>query len=128
MRSFLCFVSALLLLLMLIPATNAVDFFAPDWIIPANEQPYASMTASVGDTLTFAWSSGVHDVWIHPTHTCEAAGAIPLASTDDNPYTYTFGEADGSVEGNVLTFVCDVGEHCERGMYMNVTGELFLRT
>lgn len=101
----------------------AVDLFAPNWVIPDNEMPYPSLTASVGDTLTFAWSGGVHDVHIHPSHTCgDPEGSIQIASTDDNPTTYTFLEEDGSLDGTVHTFVCQVGSHCDRGMYMNVTG------
>jgi plastocyanin len=102
---------------------HAVDLFAPDWVIPQNGMPYPSLTASVGDTLTFGWTNGVHDVHIHPTHTCDPDGSIQIASTSDNPTTYTFVAADGSPEGTVHTFVCQVGEHCEQGMYMNVTGE-----
>jgi len=112
----------LLLAATLLPQScHGVDFFAPDWIIPADGQPYPSMTASVGDTLTFSWSQGTHDVWIHPTHTCDETGAIQIASTADNPTTYTFQPADGSPSGITHTFVCDVGSHCEVGMYMNVT-------
>ncbi|KAG7348740.1 hypothetical protein IV203_011337 [Nitzschia inconspicua] len=101
---------------------QAVDLFAPEWVIPNNELPYPSMTAMVGDTLTFRWTEGVHDVHIHPSHTCDdTEGSIEIASTDDNPTTYTFVEADGSPDGTVHTFVCQVGTHCQRGMYMNVT-------
>ncbi|KAG7375058.1 hypothetical protein IV203_014153 [Nitzschia inconspicua] len=101
---------------------RAVDLFAPEWVIPNDELPYPSMTAMVGDTLTFRWTEGVHDVHIHPSHTCDdTTGSIQIASTDDNPTTYTFVEADGSPDGTVHTFVCQVGTHCQRGMYMNVT-------
>jgi plastocyanin len=102
----------------------AVDLFAPNWIVPDNDVPYyPSLTASVGDTLTFGWTRGVHDVHIHPTHTCDPEGSIEIASTDDNPTTYTFVAADGSPEGIVHTFVSQVEDQCERGLYMNVTGE-----
>jgi plastocyanin len=105
---------------------QAVDLFAPNWVIPDDGMPYPSLTASVGDTLTFAWSGGTHDVHIHPTHTCDdPTGSIEIASTEDNPTTYTFVAADGSPEGTVHTFVCQVGQHCEQGMYMNVTGTCF---
>lgn len=107
---------------------HAVDLFAPNWVIPDDGMPYPSLTASVGDTLTFAWTGGTHDVHIHPTHTCDdPTGSIEIASTEDNPTTYTFVAADGSPEGTVHTFVCQVGQHCEQGMYMNVTGTCFLK-
>jgi hypothetical protein len=111
-----------LAILFLPVVVHSVDLFAPNWIIPSNGLPYPSLTASVGDTLSFAWTGGVHDVYIHPTHTCDPAGSIEIASTDDNPTTYTFVDADGSPEGTVHTFVCQVGNHCDQGMYMNVTG------
>merc|ERR1712216_893122 len=42
-----------------------------------------------------------------------------IGSTFDNPTLYTFTEEDAAK--GVVTFVCDVGSHCEAGMIMNVT-------
>eukprot|EP00536_Pseudo-nitzschia_multiseries_P006948 jgi/Psemu1/194213/e_gw1.154.62.1 len=100
-------------------AAHAVEFFAPDWIIPQNiGTPYPSMTVNAGDTLTFSWSQGTHDVWIYPSGSCDETGKEQVGSFQDNPSTYTFTEADA---GNVITFVCDIGSHCEAGMLMDVT-------
>ena len=101
--------------------TQAADLFAPNWVVPSSGQPYPSMEAFVGDTITFAWSAGTHDVYIHPTHTCSEEGRVLIGTTADNPTTYEFQPEDGSVDGTTHTFVCDVGMHCELGMYMNVT-------
>ena len=99
--------------------THAVEFFSPEWVIPANiGLPYPPMTVNAGDTLTFSWPQGTHDVWIYPSGSCEETGKIQIGSFQDNPTTYTFSEADA---GQVLTFVCDIGSHCEAGMIMDVT-------
>jgi len=99
-------------------AAHAVEFFAPNWVIPMEiGTPYPSMTVNAGDSLTFAWSQGTHDVWIYPSGTCNPTDGIQIATVQDNPTTYTFSEEEA---GTSITFVCDVGAHCQAGMIMDV--------
>jgi plastocyanin len=81
-----------------------------NWII--TDYTATSYTASVGDTVTFSWDGG-HNVFLHPTGTCDDAGATEVSSS--SPVIYTFTEA-GS-----FTFACDVGEHCENGQILTFT-------
>ncbi len=100
-------------------AAHAVEFTAPNWVIPMNiGTPYPPMTVSAGDSLTFAWAFGTHDVWIYPSGTCDPTGGIQIGSIDDNPTTYVFTESEA---GSTITFACDVGTHCQAGMLMDVT-------
>jgi hypothetical protein len=57
-------------------------------------------TASVGDTVTFSWG-GTHNVFLHPTGTCDATGATVVGSSSGAVYTFA---AAGS-----FTFACEVG-------------------
>lgn len=99
-------------------AAHAVEFFSPDWVIPFEVgTPYPAMTVNTGDSLTFAWSTGLHDVWIYPSGSCDPTGAIQVGSTEDNPTTYFFSEEEA---GTTITFACDVGAHCSSGMIMDV--------
>ncbi|OEU11196.1 hypothetical protein FRACYDRAFT_246308 [Fragilariopsis cylindrus CCMP1102] len=108
--------SAFLLLVSTTTTTlvNGIAFESPNWIIPSNFQPYPSMAVNVGDTLTFNWSGGVHDVWIYPSGTCDDSGAYLIGSSSGT--TYSFTEEDA---GETLTFVCAIGTHCEAGMLMD---------
>jgi len=72
--------------------------------------------ANVGDTITFEWdvrNNGEHNVFIHPTMNCDLDGVIFLGDT--SPTSYTFTEADGSVDGTDIFFACDKfnGGHCK---------------
>ena len=97
---------------------RAVEFFMPDWVIPeAVGTPYPPMTVNAGDSLTFSWAFGTHDVWIYPSGSCDATGGIQIGTVQDNPTTYTFSEEEA---GTTVTFVCDVGSHCQAGMIMDV--------
>jgi plastocyanin len=69
-------------------------------------------TASVGDTVTFSWG-GARNVFLHPTGTCDAAGATEVGSSSGAVYTFT---AAGS-----FTFACEVGQHCESGQILTFT-------
>jgi hypothetical protein len=109
--------SAFLLLLAVVTnVVNGIAFESPNWIIPTNFQPYPGMAVNVGDTLTFNWSGGVHDVWIYPSGTCDSSGAYLIGSSSGTTYTFTEDDADEET----LTFVCDIGTHCEAGMLMDV--------
>jgi plastocyanin len=86
-----------------------------EWIIT----DYSQMTAAVGDTVTFHYSS-FHNVFLHPTGTCDRAGASELGDTqagyDGASHTFT--------EAGTYTFACQVGDHCSDGQIVTfvVTG------
>ena len=84
------------------------------WKVPAEDDPYTPMTANVGDSVSFTWGSG-HDVHIHPSGTCDEAGAKLVSDTPGA--TYTFKEAD---VGKVV-FACDVKDHCAEGQIITFT-------
>jgi hypothetical protein len=69
-------------------------------------------TASIGDTVTFSWG-GTHNVFLHPTGTCDAAGATEVGSRSGVVYMFT---AAGS-----FTFACEVGQHCGNGQILTFT-------
>ena len=104
-------------MIMTVTVVKAADA-AIDWFIPeGNSLP--SQTFTVGDTITFNWT-GIHNVLIHPTGTCDRNDAIDF----DPPGTvsgaqYTFTEDD---VGEIV-FACDVSDHCADGMIMTVTVE-----
>jgi plastocyanin len=81
-----------------------------NWII--TDYTATSYTASVGDTVTFSWDGG-HNVFLHPTGTCDDTGATEVSSS--SPAIYTFTEA-GS-----FTFACQVGQHCGNGQILTFT-------
>jgi plastocyanin len=81
-----------------------------DWIIPVpSSAALPSMTAAVGDTVTFAWT-GFHDVYMHPTGDCDETGRILVGASTGATYTFT-----GADVGE-LVFACDVQAHCEQGL------------
>ena len=81
----------------------------------------APIEASVGTSIQFAWS-GTHNVYIHPSGTCDETGAVLVADASVTSGTYTFTEDDA---GKVITFACDIGDHCEAGRFDHVrTGEV----
>lgn len=84
-----------------------------------NYQPPAPIYIQV----TFEYGAN-HDVWIHPTGTCEETGKIAVGALGDSPVTYAFTAADA---GKTITFACDTGSHCENGQIINFQiGELLL--
>jgi len=86
------------------------------WRIPTDGGPLAAQTAQVGDTITFDWTN-IHDVWIHPSGTCDVTDRIEVGTAPPAVYTVAAGDA-----GMDLTFSCDVFDlaHCNAGMLMNV--------
>merc|ERR1712238_275254 len=62
-----------------------------------------------------------HNVYLHPTMDCSLDDRSEVGVT--SPTSYTFTEADGSVEGNTMFFSCDIGEgqHCEAGQNLIAT-------
>eukprot|EP00980_Cylindrotheca_fusiformis_P014450 scaffold3857_cov127-Cylindrotheca_fusiformis.AAC.7 len=78
---------------------------------------YEGKQASVGDTVTFEYSTS-HNVYIHPTGNCSEADKILVGGNEDSPASYTFAESDA---GNTITFACDTGSHCEGGQIIDFT-------
>ena len=60
-----------------------------------------------------------HNVFIHPSGSCDKSEAkfVGEAATT----SYTFLPEDGTPEGNIMFFACDVGTHCDLGMQIQVT-------
>lgn len=56
-----------------------------------------------------------HNVYIHPTGTCDEMGRI-LVSDIVGPASYTFSASDA---GRTRTFACDIGAHCESGQIIS---------
>jgi len=76
--------------------------------------PYADMNASVGDTVEFKWAANFHNLYIHPSGTCDMEGRILLGDKASGSGSHIF-TADDAAAGTV-TFACDVGfgEHSGR--------------
>ena len=73
--------------------------------------------------MTFDYGAN-HDVWIHPTGTCNETGKIAVGALGGSPVTYAFTAADA---GSTLTFACDTGNHCENGQRINFQIGKFVR-
>jgi len=99
-----------------------------NWVVTS--QALAPMTLCVGDTVTFKWVSGFHDVWkleggqddydncVMPSnaYTLLADGQQPIAPLDVQ------GEADYVVQAGTEYFSCSVVGHCEEGQKVMITG------
>eukprot|EP00537_Pseudo-nitzschia_pungens_P018482 CAMPEP_0172408054 /NCGR_PEP_ID=MMETSP1061-20121228/75657_1 /TAXON_ID=37318 /ORGANISM="Pseudo-nitzschia pungens, Strain cf. pungens" /LENGTH=246 /DNA_ID=CAMNT_0013144171 /DNA_START=69 /DNA_END=809 /DNA_ORIENTATION=- len=86
------------------------------WIVPYTGPK--QFVANVGDTIVFRWTQSVHNVYIHPTMSCDLTGAIEVGQTPGTEYT--FSPADGGTE---MFFSCDIGmgSHCFAGQFITVT-------
>jgi len=102
-------------LLLLLASSSTVVASDVDWIIPDGDA-LTPLSVSVGDSLTFTWN-GYHNVLIHPTGTCEEAGAKEVGGPSDSGVEYTFTAEDVGT----VTFACDIGDHCEEGQILVVT-------
>eukprot|EP00977_Amphora_coffeiformis_P009134 scaffold2072_cov162-Amphora_coffeaeformis.AAC.2 len=96
--------------------SEAIVIGPGQWTLPANLAQ--DLVASVGQTIQFSWL-GVHNVFIHPSGSCDETGAVLVAPTEyDGSGMYQFTEADA---GKEIVFACDVSTHCEEGgMHMRV--------
>eukprot|EP00934_Nitzschia_sp_Nitz4_P001947 Nitzschia sp. Nitz4//scaffold6_size259037//224632//226191//NITZ4_001120-RA/size259037-processed-gene-0.225-mRNA-1//1//CDS//3329557031//1947//frame0 len=80
--------------------------------------PKEVFDATVGDTIRFSWITGYHDVWIHPSGDCTITDdAIPVHDppTAGGVVSYTLQPGQGSPEGKLMFFACEVGDgtHCK---------------
>jgi len=104
---------ALLVLAQLSSFANAAATIpVENWVLPYKGPE--NLEAKVGDTIVFEWVGG-HNVYIHPSMSCDLEGAINVGSSSGS--SYTFVEADGSAEGTDMFFACDIGNggHCMAG-------------
>lgn len=90
----------------------------------ADSGPFAAITVNVGDTLIFNWTSGNHDVWIHPSGSCAQTNRIPVGAVTGSSYTFKAEDV-----GDML-FTCDVPvpehaytNHCKSGQKLPVVVE-----
>ena len=79
-----------------------------DWVIPY-EGP-DEVDVEVGDTIRFRWNRNNHNVYIHPSGSCDMDGRKYVGADDGT--SYTFKESDA---GEEIFFACDIGSHCEVG-------------
>ena len=64
---------------------------------------------NVGDTIRFLWDEGfAHNVYIHPTDTCDSTDSVFIGDTSPVEYTIPLEMAN-----KVLTFACQIEEHCK---------------
>jgi len=90
----------------IITISKATTIEIDSWVVGPT---YEEQHVNVGDTLIFSWA-GFHNVYIHPTDTCNTTGAVLVGKTSGTSYTFT--ESD---DGETITFSCDVGLHCDSG-------------
>merc|ERR1711988_1008673 len=75
---------------------------------------FEPMAVNVGDTVTFNFNN-YHNVYIHPSGTCDTADAVLLGDSDAGSASYTFELAE------TVTFACQVGNHCDAGQIVTIT-------
>ncbi|KAL7573391.1 hypothetical protein ACA910_006499 [Epithemia clementina (nom. ined.)] len=68
-------------------------------------------TAYVGDTFTFLFETGAHNVYIHPTEECDPSGSYLVGMAGEGATRYTFQERDVGRR----VFACQIGNHCYSG-------------
>eukprot|EP00980_Cylindrotheca_fusiformis_P003772 scaffold834_cov123-Cylindrotheca_fusiformis.AAC.19 len=86
------------------------------WFIPENGQ-MDPITMHAGDTLTFNYTDGNHEVYIHPLGNCSEDGRVFVGERSAGPASYTFKDSE---IGTNVTFACDYVNHCEYGQIINV--------
>ena len=96
--------------------SDSVDIGGADYNIDwrVGGVPYPDMTASVGETIAFSYSSQ-HNVFLLTSGNCEPSGSTELGGTLDSPVLFELTEA------GVYTFACQIGDHCADGMIFSVT-------
>lgn len=92
------------------PVTTTID-----WVIPSGGLSLPAVSIAVGDSLVFNWS-GLHNVNLHPTGTCDEAGATLVA-----PSSMTATASWTATAAGTFVFACDMGDHCESGQVVTVT-------
>jgi hypothetical protein len=83
------------------------------WSLSNGGQPWETMFALVGDSITFTYSP-VHDVYLHPTGDCSTLRSVRVGDKEDGTGIFTFDK-----EGN-YTFACHTGTHCADGQILTI--------
>lgn len=107
--------ASIFILAQLASFANAQEIIqVPNWVVPY-EGP-KEWQASVGDTMVFTWQGG-HNVFIHPSLTCNIQGAIPVGFQSGTEYVFQPEDA-----GTLMFFSCDIGQgaHCRFGQSLTV--------
>ncbi|KAL7573400.1 hypothetical protein ACA910_006506 [Epithemia clementina (nom. ined.)] len=79
------------------------------WVYPGQNAALPYESANVGDTITFLFATGEHNVYIHPSQSCNATNHVLVGTEGGGNTKYTFTESD---IGRVV-FVCEVEGHCQ---------------
>lgn len=95
------------------PPTADPEELMVSWEIPLGDQ-LDTRNASMGDSITFLWI-GVSNVYIHPSGDCSEEGAIFVGNVSGTTYTFTADDRSKNI-----TFVSNVGAHCEKGQLLVV--------
>jgi plastocyanin len=90
------------------------------WVV--KDYTIKEYTADVGDTVTFMYAEYIdgiytsnHNVYLHPSGTCDQTGATLVGGNLGSPATYKFAEA------GQYTFACQVSQHCKAGQILTFT-------
>lgn len=67
--------------------------------------------ASVGDTFTFVFNTGSHNVYIHPSEDCDPTGSYLVGTMGDGATQYTFRDRDVGRR----VFADQIGNNCSKG-------------
>ncbi|KAL7573374.1 hypothetical protein ACA910_006483 [Epithemia clementina (nom. ined.)] len=105
-----------LLVISITPAAAATEI-PIDWFVPGGGS-LASVTAAAGDTLVFNFQTGSHNVYLHPSGTCNETNSEEVGSLGGGATNYTL---QNSEIGSILVFACHVSDHCDQGQIMSVT-------
>ena len=89
---------------------------ALNWMIPMSPQ---TMTATIGDTVTFSWV-GYHDVYesasVADYDACDTTGGVLLAPGSSGGYHSEMFSHFGT-----FYFICTIGTHCMSGQKIAIT-------
>jgi plastocyanin len=77
------------------------------WVVKPANAPYDTITANVGDTLQFTYSSFYHDVMLVDNENCDFTNGQMVDETGDFAWTIP--------EPGTYVFACTRGDHCSVG-------------
>jgi len=107
-NNFLHVVVVVMMMMIYGPLYSFAENIEIDWRIRSYDD---ITTAKIGDTITFNWSFR-HNVYLHPSGSCDDAGATEVGSNTGVAYTFT--------EAGELSFVCQISGHCAAGQILKV--------
>ena len=101
------------------PVTIEVEINAGNgWVVNAGNAPYPDISANVGDTLSFTYSSSYHDVVRVDNANCDLSAGTVVDETGSFQYVV---QASDPAQ---IIFACGRGSHCVDGQQVavNVAG------